>query len=154
MDQAIVDYLRRHYSLRIGLPAAERLRIDIGSAYPLEEELVAEISGLDVASGLPRKATITSEEVRQALADPLEAIVDAIKNTLDHCSPDLAADLMDHGLVLCGGGALLTPNRPLHQRADGPAGPHGGRTAGHGRQGDVGLSGAFRAMAAAVAIER
>jgi rod shape-determining protein MreB len=107
MDQAIVDYLRRHYSLRIGLPAAERLRIDIGSAYPLEEELVAEISGLDVASGLPRKATITSEEVRQALGDPLEAIVDAIKNTLDHCSPDLAADLMDHGMVLCGGGALL-----------------------------------------------
>ena len=79
MDRAIVDYLRRHYSLRIGLPAAERLRIDIGSAYPLEEELVAEISGLDAVSGLPRKATITSEEVRQALADPLEAIVEAVK---------------------------------------------------------------------------
>ena len=107
MDRAIVDYLRRHYSLRIGLPAAERLRIDIGSAYPLEEELVAEVSGVDTQSGLPRKATITSEEIRQALADPLEAILAAIKTTLDHGSPDLAADLMDHGMVLCGGGALL-----------------------------------------------
>jgi rod shape-determining protein MreB len=107
MDQAIVGYLRRHYSLRIGVPAAERLRIDIGSAHPLEEERVAEISGLDSVSGLPRKATITSEEIRQALADPLEAIVDAVKNCLDRCSPDLAADLVDNGLVLCGGGSLL-----------------------------------------------
>ncbi len=107
MDQAVVDYLRRHYSLRIGLPAAERLRIDTGSAYPLDEELVQEISGLDTQSGLPRKATITSEEVRQALADPLEKILDAIKETLDNCSPDLAADLVDSGMVLCGGVALL-----------------------------------------------
>jgi rod shape-determining protein MreB len=107
MDQAIVAYLRRHYSLRIGLPAAERLRIDIGSAYPLEEERVEEVSGLDAVSGLPRKATITSEEIREALADPLEAILEALKNCLDHCSPDLAADLVDNGLVLCGGGSLL-----------------------------------------------
>jgi len=107
MDRAIVDYLRRHYSLRIGLPTAERLRIEIGSAYALPEERVQEISGLDTVSGLPRKATITSEEVRQALGDPLAAILDAIKGTLDHCSPDLAADLVDHGLVLCGVGALL-----------------------------------------------
>jgi len=107
MDQAIVAYLRRNYSLRIGLPAAERLRIEIGSAYPLDQESSEEISGLDTVSGLPRKATITSEEVRQALADPLEAILEAIKATLDQCSPDLAADLVDRGLVLCGGGALL-----------------------------------------------
>ena len=79
MDRAIADYLRRHYSLRIGLPTAERLRIDLGSAAPLEEELVAEVSGLDTASGLPRKATVTSEEVRQALGDPLEAILEAVK---------------------------------------------------------------------------
>ena len=71
MDQAIVDYLRRHYSLRIGLPAAERLKIDIGSAYPLEEERAVELSGVDTVSGLPRKATVTSEEIRQALGDPL-----------------------------------------------------------------------------------
>ncbi len=107
MDRAIVDYLRRHYSLRIGLSAAERLRIDLGSADALEEELVAEVSGLDAVAGLPRKATITSEEIRQALGDPLEAILDAVKTTLDQCTPDLAADLVDHGLVLCGGGALL-----------------------------------------------
>jgi rod shape-determining protein MreB len=107
MDQAIVAYLRRHYSLRIGLPTAERLRIDIGSAYPLEEERAEGVSGLDAVSGLPRKATITSEEVRQALADPLQSVLDAINTCLDHCSPDLAADLVDNGLVLCGGGSLL-----------------------------------------------
>jgi rod shape-determining protein MreB len=107
MDQAIVDYLRRHYSLRIGLPVAEQLRVDIGSAYPLEEERVAEVRGLDTVSDLPRRATITSEETREALADPLEAIVEAVKTTLDHVSPDLASDLVDNGVVLCGGGALL-----------------------------------------------
>ena len=107
MDQAIVDYLRRHYSLRIGLSAAERLKIDIGSAYPLEEERTVELSGIDTVSGLPRRATVTSEEVREALGDPLQEILDAIKAALDHCSPDLAADLVDNGLVLCGGGALL-----------------------------------------------
>jgi rod shape-determining protein MreB len=107
LDQAIVDYLRRHYSLRIGLPAAERLKIELGNAYPLEQEQVTEIGGLDAISGLPRKATITSEEIRQALADPLDGIVDAIKSTLDRLNPELGADLMDQGLVLCGGGALL-----------------------------------------------
>jgi len=107
MDQALREYLQRHYSLRIGLPAAERLRIDAGSAFPLEEERVEEISGLDTISGLPRKATITSEEIRQALDDPLQWIVEAIKATLDGCSPDLASDLISEGLVLCGGGALL-----------------------------------------------
>jgi rod shape-determining protein MreB len=107
MDQAVVDYLRRHYSLRIGLATAERLRIEIGSAAPREQERVEEISGLDVVSGLPRKASITSEEVRQALAEPLDEILEAIKSTLDRCSPELAADLVDGGLVLCGGGSLL-----------------------------------------------
>jgi rod shape-determining protein MreB len=107
MDRAIVDYLRRHYSLRIGLPTAERLRIDAGSAFPLEEERVEEVSGLDAVSGLPRRATITSEELRHALEDPLEEIVEAIHATLDRCSPDLASDLVDHGMVLCGGGSLL-----------------------------------------------
>jgi rod shape-determining protein MreB len=107
MDRAVVDYLHRHYSLRIGVPAAEQLRIDVGSAYPLEQETSREIRGLDTASGLPRAATITSEEVRQAMADPLEAILDAVKATLDGCSPELAADLVDQGLVLCGGGSLL-----------------------------------------------
>lgn len=107
MDEALVDYLRRHYNLRIGAPAAEQLRIAIGSAAPLEEELVDDVRGVDAVSGLPRKATITSEEVREALAEPLSGIVDAIKHTLDQCNPDLAADLVDNGIVLAGGGSLL-----------------------------------------------
>ena len=107
MDQALVDYLLRHYSLRIGQPAAERLKIEAGSAYPLEAEMIREISGLDAVSGLPRKATVTSEEVRHALDDPLERIVDAVKHTLDGCSPELAADLVENGMVLSGGAALL-----------------------------------------------
>ncbi|MHB1037038.1 MAG: rod shape-determining protein MreB [Pirellulales bacterium] len=107
MDQAVADYLRRHYSLRIGLATAERLRIELGSAYPLEQELADEVRGVDIASGLPRKATVTSEEVRASLEEPLAAIVEAIQGTLDRCSPDLAADLVDNGLVLAGGGSLL-----------------------------------------------
>ncbi|HWC88549.1 MAG TPA: rod shape-determining protein [Pirellulales bacterium] len=107
MDQSIVDYLRRQFSLRIGISSAERLRIDIGSAYPLERELVDEVSGVDTASGLPRKATVTSEQIREALDEPLARILEAIKLTLDGCSPDLAGDLVDHGLVLAGGGSLL-----------------------------------------------
>ncbi|HYW78533.1 MAG TPA: rod shape-determining protein [Thermoguttaceae bacterium] len=107
MDRAIVEYLRRHFSLRIGTASAERLRIELGSAYPLEEEQVEEVSGLDTVSGLPRKATVTSEEIRRALDEPLLAILESIKMTLDRCSPDLAADLVDNGLVLCGGGSLL-----------------------------------------------
>jgi len=107
MDQAVVDYLRRHYCLRIGLAAAEQLRIHAGSAYPLEHERSEEVRGVDLVSGLPRRAVVTSEEVREALAEPLDQIINAIKQTIDGCPPDLAADLVDHGLVLCGGGALV-----------------------------------------------
>jgi rod shape-determining protein MreB and related proteins len=107
MDRAIADYLRRHYNLRIGPAAAERLRIDIGCAYPLEEELAQELSGVDTVSGLPRKAVLAGEEVRRALGDPLQEILEAIKAALDGCTPDLAADVMDRGMVLCGGGSLL-----------------------------------------------
>ena len=154
MDRAIVDYLRRHYSLRIGLPAAERLRIDIGSAFPLEEELVAEISGADAVSGLPRRATISSEEVRHALEDPLEEIVDALRAALDQCSPDLAADLTQHGMVLCGGGGLLRrldrflAERTRRARAIGPP------ALGHRRQGLAHLPGTPRAMEDRPGIER
>lgn len=108
MDQAVVDHLRRAHSLRIGLPAAERLRIEIGTAYPVNGQRHEEVRGLDLLSGLPRKATVTSEEIRQALDGPLESILDAIRQTLDQLTPDLAADLMDTGLLLCGG-ASLTP---------------------------------------------
>jgi rod shape-determining protein MreB len=107
MDRAIIDYLKRHYSLHVGLPTAERLRIDVGSAYPLEEEMADEVSGVDQVSGLPRKVTVTSEEIREALGEPLHQIIEVVKSALDDCSPDLAADLVDHGLALTGGGALL-----------------------------------------------
>ena len=107
MDDAIVRYLRRRYSLRIGEQTAEQLKIAIGSAAPLDHELTHEVSGLDTASGIPRKALVTSEEVREALYEPLEEIVDSIRRTIERCQPELIADLADTGLVLAGGGALL-----------------------------------------------
>ncbi|HVX14685.1 MAG TPA: rod shape-determining protein [Pirellulales bacterium] len=106
MDAAVVDYLRQQHNLCIGLPMAEWLRIEIGSAAPLEQELADEVRGIDAVSRLPRRATITSEEIRAALSAPLERIVAAIKGVLDQVSPDLAADLVDQGMTLCGGGAL------------------------------------------------
>ena len=107
MDQALVDYLRRRYGLRIGPAAAERLRIDGGSAVPLADERAEDVAGVDVASGLPRRVTVTSGDVREAIAEPLDRIVDAVRQTVDGCGPDLAADLVSHGMVLTGGGALL-----------------------------------------------
>lgn len=107
MDAAVVDYLRRRHNLCIGLPMAEWLRIEIGSAAPLENELIEEVRGIDAVSRLPRRETIASEQIREALAPPLERIVAAAKSVLDQLSPDLAADLVDQGMVLCGGGALM-----------------------------------------------
>jgi rod shape-determining protein MreB len=107
LDEAIVEYVKQHFSLRIGEQTAEHLKINIGSAYPLEQELTSEVSGLDIISGIPRKAIITSEEIRQALHGPLEAILNCVKNTIENCKPELVADLADNGLVLTGGGALL-----------------------------------------------
>ena len=107
MDQAVADYLRRHFSLRVSRQSAERLRIEIGSARPLNEELVRQVRGSDHVSGLPREALVASEQVREALEEPLDKIVDAIRVTLDRLEPELASDLMDQGTVLCGGGASL-----------------------------------------------
>ena len=107
MDEAIVEYLRRSYSLKIGLPSAERLKLEIGSAAPLEQELTAEVSGLDAVSGVPRKAVVTSEDVRTALADPLDRIVAGLRAVIERCPTEIVADLADQGLVLSGGGALL-----------------------------------------------
>ncbi|MEZ6066170.1 MAG: rod shape-determining protein [Planctomycetaceae bacterium] len=106
-DQAIVEYLRQRFSLRIGLPTAEQLKLSIGSAYPLESELTAEVRGLDTVGRIPRKAIITSEEVRAALRTPLESIIEAVRGVIERCDPELVADLSDTGLVLTGGGALL-----------------------------------------------
>ena len=107
MDEAIADYMRHEFSLRIGEQTAEQLKIRVGSAFPLEQELTTEVSGLDTISGVPRKAVITSEQIREALQEPLAAITSCIKSVIEQCKPELVADLADTGLVLAGGGALL-----------------------------------------------
>ena len=107
MDEAIVEFLKQHYSLRVGTQTAEQLKIDIGSAAPLDQELTAEVRGRDTVSGVPRKAVLTSEEIREALRGPLNAILGCVKSAIEHCHPDLVADLVDNGLTLTGGGALL-----------------------------------------------
>lgn len=107
MDAAIVRYLKQQFSLRIGEQTAEDLKRRIGSAYPLDEELTAEVNGLDTIAGIPRKAIVTSEDVREALRDPLESIIDCTRTVIERCKPELVADLADTGIVLAGGGALL-----------------------------------------------
>lgn len=107
MDDAISDYLRQHYSLRIGRPTAEQLKIEIGSASTLDTELSAEVRGLDSISGIPRKAIITSQEVREALGECLWKIVNCIKSAIEQCDPELIGDLADTGITLAGGAAQL-----------------------------------------------
>jgi rod shape-determining protein MreB len=107
LDEAIASYVRRAYNLFIGEKTAEQTKIEIGSACPLEHELQLTIKGRDLVTGLPRSAVITSEEVRMAIQEPLNSIVEAVKLTLEATPPELAADAMDHGIVLAGGGALL-----------------------------------------------
>ncbi len=97
MDDAIVDYLKRHFSLKIGLQTAELVKIEVGSAFPLEQELSREVSGLDTISGVPRKAVVTSEEIREALRGPVDAILNCIKSVIEQCQPELVADLADTG---------------------------------------------------------
>jgi len=107
MDQAIVQYLKRAYSLLIGERTAEHIKIDIGSAYKLEEVLTRDVKGRDLMGGLPKTVSITSEEIREALMEPVTRIVEAVRMSLERCPPELSADLIDHGVMLAGGGALL-----------------------------------------------
>ncbi|MCA9408505.1 MAG: rod shape-determining protein [Candidatus Omnitrophica bacterium] len=107
MDAAIIEYLRKTYNMMIGERTSEEIKIRIGSAYPLEEELNMDVRGRDLISGLPKTISITSVEVREALHDPVQAIVDASKSTLEQTPPELAADLIDRGIVMAGGGSLL-----------------------------------------------
>ncbi|MCA9404497.1 MAG: rod shape-determining protein [Candidatus Omnitrophica bacterium] len=107
MDMAIIEYLRKTYNLMTGERTAEEIKIRIGSAYPLEEELNMDVRGRDLISGLPKTISITSIEVREALEDPVQAIVDASKTTLEQTPPELSADLLDRGIVMAGGGSLL-----------------------------------------------
>lgn len=107
IDEAISSYVRRAYNLFIGDRTAEQVKLEIGSAFPLEQEMQVTIKGRDLVTGLPKSAVITSEEVRMAIAEPLNQIVEAVKLTLESTPPELAADAMNNGIMLAGGGALL-----------------------------------------------
>lgn len=107
MDEAIIQYIKKAYNLLIGERTAEQLKMEIGSATKMEQPLSIDIRGRDILSGLPKTMTITSDEITEALADTINAIVDAVKITLEKSPPELSADIMDRGIVLTGGGALL-----------------------------------------------
>src|SRR5947208_6797800 len=107
MDEAIINYAKREYKLLIGQQTSEEVKLEIGSAYPMEEEVQAEIRGRDMVSGLPKTIVLTSEEIRQALEEPLAQIIGAVKETLDRTPPELASDIMDRGIMLAGGVSLL-----------------------------------------------
>ncbi|TFG48730.1 MAG: rod shape-determining protein, partial [Candidatus Brocadiia bacterium] len=107
MDEAIVNHLKKTYNLLIGEPRAEKVKMQIGSAAPIETELTMEIAGRDTISGMPRKIVITSEEIREALKEPIAAILDAVTQTLEEAPPELSADLVENGIHICGGGSLL-----------------------------------------------
>lgn len=107
MDEAIIEHLKKTYNLMVGERTAEEIKIKIGSAYPLDEELTMEVRGRDLVAGLPKVITISSEEVREALAAPINAIVEATRVALERTPPELSADLIERGIVLAGGGSLL-----------------------------------------------
>jgi rod shape-determining protein MreB len=107
LDEAIIQFIKKEYSLALGERTAEEIKIALGSAYPLEDELHAEIRGRDLVTGLPKTVVTSTEEIRRAIEEPVQAIVDAVKVTLDKTPPELAADIMEQGIVLTGGGALL-----------------------------------------------
>jgi len=107
MDEAIIEYLKKTYNLMIGERTAENIKIKIGSAYPLEEEMTMEVKGRDLVAGLPKTVTVASEEIREALQEPLRAILEIAKVSLERTPPELAADLIEHGIVMAGGGSLL-----------------------------------------------
>ena len=107
IDHAISSYIQKEYKISVGTQTAEQLKIELGSAFPLLEEESAEIRGRDLATGLPKTVVITSEQVREAISVPVDAIVTAVRDTLDRTPPELASDIMDRGMVLVGGGALL-----------------------------------------------
>jgi rod shape-determining protein MreB len=107
LDEAIIQYLKKEFSMAVGERTAEDIKIQMGSAWPMEEEMTAEVRGRDLISGLPRTITLSTEQVREALAEPVSSIVDCVRTTLDKTPPELAADIMHAGITLSGGGALL-----------------------------------------------
>jgi rod shape-determining protein MreB len=107
LDESIINHIKKEYSLLLGERTAEAIKLSIASVYPMQEELLAEIPGRDLVSGLPKTIQITDGEVRTAIEEPVTAIIDSIKTTLDRTPPELAGDVMHRGIVLTGGGALL-----------------------------------------------
>ena len=107
LDEAIINYMKRAYNLMIGERTAEEIKLRIGSAYPMGKETTMDVKGRDMVAGLPKTITITSQEVREAMLEPLNTIIDAVRTTLERCPPELSADLVDRGIMLAGGGALL-----------------------------------------------
>ena len=107
IDQSIISFVKKEYSLMLGERTAEEIKMAIGSAFPLPDEPVAEIRGRDLISGLPKTIVVSAGEIRRAIEEPVNAIIDAVKTTLDRCPPELSGDVMDRGIVLTGGGALL-----------------------------------------------
>jgi len=107
MDEAVINHLKKTYNLLVGEARAEKVKMEIGSAAPLEKELTMEVAGRDTISGMPRKIVVTSEEIRESLKGPIAAILDTVMITLERAEPELAADLIDNGIHICGGGSLL-----------------------------------------------
>jgi rod shape-determining protein MreB and related proteins len=107
MDDSIIQHMKRKYNLLVGESTAEKIKINIGTAYPTEEPLTMEVRGRDLVAGVPKTITVSSDEIRDALSDPINAIVDAVRVVLDRTPPELSADIADKGIVLAGGGALL-----------------------------------------------
>jgi rod shape-determining protein MreB len=127
MDECIIQYFRRKHNLIVGETTAEEVKIQIGSVFPLKEEKTIEVKGRDQAKGLPRTILVTSEEIRQALMESVQLIVDVIKQVLEETPPELSSDLVDRGMVLAGGGTLLKgfpelirqeTELPVHRAAD------------------------------------
>jgi rod shape-determining protein MreB len=120
-DEAIIQHLRRAYNLHIGEQTAEKIKIEVGSLYPLEQEMTLEVSGRDVMAMMPRRVHITSEEIREAMKEPFESIIHAIKETLEETPPELAADLTDRGITMAGGGSLIRGiDRAIRKEIDVP----------------------------------
>ncbi len=107
LDEAIVNFVKKEYSLALGERTSEEIKIALGSAFPLQEELYAEVRGRDLVTGLPKTIVVSTEEIRDAIEEPVAAIVDTVKVTLDKTPPELAADIMSTGIVVTGGGAML-----------------------------------------------
>ena len=106
-DNAIINYIKKKYNLLIGERTAENIKLEIGSAFPSDKEETMEIKGRNLLNGLPENINVSSAEIRDALVEPLSRVIDAIKSTLEETPPELSADIIDHGITLAGGGALL-----------------------------------------------